>query len=288
MTITQKESGANQRILSLSEQKLEKERLLVQSIKALNAPCWFERSCKIAEKKIFINRFIYIVKIASLGQKSSDKILNICKHLDMPHPLRNAFKGMLPNVSYVLFGYEEGQTSCGYKVYGEFNIDKKTIPTLKEPFLAAMGFKWDAMDNAKQVITHYTCFPSLSIEAVHNRMGYIFTPQHHKMTLDISKDILACVLERITLDDIFYLEAADGNNPRRSFDINVYEAGLKMKDIDPAMKKLLQHFSIPFEIYNRLYNQGADMKLGHLSGGIDREGKEFATIYGGMEKTGEK
>jgi hypothetical protein len=57
--------------LSLAEQKLEKERLLVGAVKSLNAPYWFERSCKITKKlhikKITIKAMPFVSDLPRMG-----------------------------------------------------------------------------------------------------------------------------------------------------------------------------------------------------------------------------
>lgn len=284
MADTHKPLSPEHSSLSLAEQKLGKERLLVQSVKSLKVPIWFERSCKITEKKLNINRFIYYFEKASLGQNAAEKILDICVRLGMPGSLLASFQQILPKLTYVHVGFEEGESTCGYKIYSEFPADRKAIPKLKEPFIGALGFKWDTFNPAKQVITKYICFPALSLENIHKRMADIFQSQVNSLLIEASKDILASALEKITLNEIIYLEVADGNNPRRSFDINVYDARLQMKHIGRPIRKIFQHFSIPDGIYENIYNPNNEYSFGHISGGVDKDGKAFITLYGGLEK----
>jgi hypothetical protein len=118
--------------LALAEQKLNKERLLVGSIKSLRIPFWFDRSCKITEKKLQTNLFICYLKIHSLGQNSTEKILDICSRLDMPGYLFNSFQKIIPALSSVYFGFEEEDGTCSYEVYGEYAVDRKSLSKLTE------------------------------------------------------------------------------------------------------------------------------------------------------------
>lgn len=284
MTGVKEEMRTAQRSLSLAEQKLEKERLLVGSIKKLKVPIWFERSCKITEKKININRFICYFSKASLGQNASERVMDICVRLGMPDSLLASFQKILPRLSFIHFGFEEKERTCGYKIYGEYGVDRKSIPKMKEPFIGALGFKWDAFNPEKQVITKYTCLPALSLEKIHERVMDIFQTQVNSLLVEASKDVLNQALKNITLNEVIYLEVSDGNGPRRSFDINVYDAGLRMKHIGQAVIKIFKHFSIPDSIYENIYNPNNNYSFGHISGGVDKEGKAFISIYGGLEK----
>ena len=284
MTGVTKDMGTMQHALSLVERKQKKERLLVWSIKKLKVPIWFERSCKITEKKININRFIYYFSKASLGQNASSRILDICNRLGMPDSLLDSFQKILPDLSFIHFGFEEKESTCGYKIYGEYGVDRKSIPKMKEPFIGALGFKWDAFNPEKQVITKYTCLPALSLENIHERVTDVFQTQVNSLLVEASKDILNHALKNITLNEVIYLEVSDGNGPRRSFDINVYDAGLRMKHISQAIIKIFRRFSIPDSIYENIYNPNNDYSFGHISGGVDKDGKAFISLYGGLEK----
>ena len=76
-----------------------------------------------------------------------------------------------------------------------------------------------------------------------------------------------------------YLEMSEENNDRVSFDINLYKANLQIKEIYPFLWQICQHYSISVETFN-LFSEKINTKIfGHLSGGIDKEGKDFLTIY---------
>ena len=195
-----------------------------------------------------------------------------------------SFEKILPDLSFVHFGYEERENTCGYKIYGEYGSNRKAIPQMKAPFLIGLGFKWDVFQPERQVTTKYLCVPGLTQASMQARIEDTFQTKENAMLIEASKDILKQSLEKIPLNDVIYLEVADGNGPRRSFDINVYDAGLRMKHIHQPIKKIFQHFSIPDSVYGSIYNPKNEYLFGHISGGVDRDGKAFVSIYGGLEK----
>ncbi len=195
-----------------------------------------------------------------------------------------SFQKILPDLSFIHFGYEERENTCSYKIYGEYGSNRKAIPLMKAPFLIGLGFKWDVFQPERQVTTKYLCVPGLTQASMQARMEDIFKTQVNVMLMEACSDILRQSLEKITMNDVIYLEVSDGDGPRRSFDINVYDAGIRMKHIGKPVRMIFQHFSIPESVYDNIYNPRNEYLLGHISGGVDRDGKAFITIYGGLEK----
>jgi len=58
---------------------------------------------------------------------------------------------------------------------------------------------------------------------------------------------------------------------------------LLLKQIYPLLQKIYQHYSIPAGEFHALYNLFRTKTVGHLSGGIGRDGKDFVTLYYGLE-----
>jgi hypothetical protein len=73
------------------------------------------------------------------------------------------------------------------------------------------------------------------------------------------------------------------NNSRRSFDINMYKANLRMRDLYPLLSRIFRYYRIPDDIFHPLYDQVKLRIFGHLSGGVDRAGRDFLTIYHGVK-----
>jgi hypothetical protein len=46
-----------------------------------------------------------------------------------------------------------------------------------------------------------------------------------------------------------------------------------------------QHYAIPSEEFHPLYEGVKNKTFGHIAGGIDREGRDFLTVYYGVEYT---
>jgi hypothetical protein len=265
----------------------EKAGLLFQLVKNLDLEVGYERSFKVSQKTLLENRFLLGFSKSSIKRNPHERILEICERMEMPDSFMEDFSGKLPEANYVHFGLEENERTCIYKVYLEF-YDKiqeeiKSQPSESEQFLLHLGFKWDVSDNTRHALTRYTWYRSLAVEDILVRLADILDPQKYRKSLEIAEGILTTASSRIPHHDILYLEVSEENNPRRSFDINMYRAALELRELHPFLSEMCQHYSISSETFHALYEQVKTKIFGHLSGGIDREGKDFLTVYYGVE-----
>jgi hypothetical protein len=76
-----------------------------------------------------------------------------------------------------------------------------------------------------------------------------------------------------------YVEAAEEGNPRRSFDLNFYKAGLRVGDLRAPLSRLCDRYSIEDARLASLLEQSGTRPFGHLSGGVGREAEDFLTVY---------
>jgi hypothetical protein len=207
--------------------------------------------------------------------------------MDMPENLLRAYQGSLPGSNYLHFGFEENEGSCLYKAYLEFydRVEEtmKTQPRQFDSFLMHLGFKWDALDSSRQALTRYTWYPFLSVDVMLRRLSNILDPHKLGTLFEIARGIVAIASRIVPPYDILYMEVDEENNPRRSFDINMYRAKLPLSELQPWMSRMCDHYDILPEAFHALYDGVKTRTFGHIAGGIDREGRDFLTIYYGVE-----
>ncbi len=75
----------------------------------------------------------------------------------------------------------------------------------------------------------------------------------------------------------------EDKNERRSFDLNLYDARLQIRDIYPVLKQMRDYFSLKPGDFQELYDQVKPKIIGHIAGGIHRNEKEFFNVYYGVE-----
>ena len=260
---------------------------LLQLVKDLDVELGLERSFKISEKVLLQNRFLLGTSKKAIKQKPHEKLLGICERMDMPRDFLGVFSENLAKANYVHFGFEENVGTCLYKVYLEFYEDieerVKRQPAESGPFVLHLGFKWDVSDNTKHVLTKYLWYPLLSVRDMLTRMAERLDPRGYAKPLEVAKGIVTAASLRMAHQAILYLEVTEEKNPRRSFDINMYKAGVKLRELYPFLLNMFRHYGIPPEEFRALYTRDKGETFGHLSGGIDRAGKDFLTVYYGVK-----
>jgi hypothetical protein len=98
---------------------------------------------------------------------------------------------------------------------------------------------------------------------------------------EIVKGILDLAASKVGNDKFLFLGVGEENNPRNSFDINIYRANLQMKDIYPFLLEMCRFYSVSENRFKKLFEPIEKQIFGHIAGGIDRKGKDFLTIYFG-------
>jgi tryptophan halogenase len=252
-------------------------------VKDLNVPFGFERSVKIMEKTLLPERFLIGVESKGMSPEQQENVLDICRHIDMPEDYLEHFREELPQADVVLFGFEKNEKQRFYKVYLEYTErirdafdEKAAIP---HPVLINTGFKWDVSNNARKVLTYYNCFPTLVLKEMAARAAGVFHGPPGTSPYRIVEDILDLAANRAGPSDFLYIEATEDENPRQSFDINVYQSGLRIAELYPRLLDIIKYFEVSSESFYRTYEVAKTMFLGHVAGGVDREGRDFLTIY---------
>ena len=265
----------------------EKAGLILQLVENLDIKFGFEKSFKISRNTLLSNRFLLGFKKKRIRQEPHERIMDICRRLDMPGNLLQEYRRRLPDSNYLHFGFEENERTCLCKAYLEF-YDKveetmKAQPGKFDSFLMHLGFKWDALDNGRQAITRYTWYPFLPVKVMLGRLSNILAPHDFRTLFEIAKGIVEIALMVVPPYDILYMEVDEENNPRKSFDINMYRARLPLSELQPWLSRMGRHYAIPPEEFDALYDGVQDKTFGHIAGGIDREGRDFLTVYYGVE-----
>jgi hypothetical protein len=98
---------------------------------------------------------------------------------------------------------------------------------------------------------------------------------------EIIKGILDAASSRAAGGRFLFLDVKEENNPRSSFDINLYGANLQLQEIHPFLLELCRRYSIPETQFLSFYDPAKTHILGHLAGGMDREGRDIITLYYG-------
>lgn len=266
------------------EEKEEKVALLFDLLYRLGAPVGLERSFKVSQRTLVTDRLLMGFRRQDVAGNPQDPILNICRRINMPEEFMNTFEKYLPSSNIVLFGFEGSKEMKLFKAYLEFG-DRLAValsknPENPQPFPIHMAFKWNASDNSVKNTADYICFPAFTATDILKRIStqyYPGPPNSH--AFKIVERIIGLATERISPEDFIYFEAKESNNPRSSFDINLYTADLRMNELYPLLMDMARHYAIPQKSFHDLYRSIRPFIFGHITGGMDRSGDDFLTVY---------
>jgi hypothetical protein len=248
-------------------------RSMLKLVRALGVGFGFEKSFKLSAGSVQDERVILGVRAERAPRKA---FLRICRELGMSKAHLAQFEARLPEANTVGFGYEAGT----YKVYLEFwdrVVERlRGDPSNRAPQVLFLGYKWPVRGGGRSALAEYTCHPLLSIEAIAQRLGALYGAE--SPSLAAAREILQLAAARLGPTDSFvYVEAAEEGNPRRSFDLNFYKAGLRVADLRPALSRLGQQYSL--KNLQPVLDACEAKPFGHLSGGMGRKGEDFLTVY---------
>lgn len=257
-------------------------RHLYRLVKDLGMQGAFERSFKFLDGTLLTDRFLFGFRRPSSDTALDSAIIDVCRHIDMPEDHRKMFQAELHEANIVLFGFEKSAKGSIYKAYLEFSNRLKEAVTQDpkpESVVIHNGYKWDAFDNSRKVAAEYRALHILRPKDISIRLlGEIYGNKKGNSYFIID-DMLDLAGTRTTPGELLYFEVSEENNLRKSFDINMYFANLQVAELYPMLVEAARHFSIEMDQFDELYEGVKDYKFGHVSGGIDRQGKDFLTFY---------
>ncbi len=266
---------------SLTEPAESKARRLLNLIGENGLRAKLERSFRLLEGQVLPNRFLVTFPRSQLGANPPDRLRALGQSLALPSAFQEEAERYLAMTSFVHLGFEEDPTRCLYKLYLEFAGHEDALDSLEtnDPLPRFLAFKWDPDDPTFGVVSRYLRIPGLSARGLFDRVDTLFSSRELAGPHEVAREILRLALERLSAQEIQYLEVLEPGNPRRSFDMNIYDAGLKVVDLEPALRRLCRHLKIPPSAFDPVYKHVSSNHLGHVAGGVHRSGKPFFTIY---------
>jgi len=280
-------SPATERRRIIDSVQGDKARLLIDRIDGIGVHYGFEQSFKMLPGTLLDNRFLAGFHREAAGEGLEGKLDGLCRAVGMPVSQRQEFLRGLPESNIVLFGFEEGEGSSLYKAYLEYGAAFRRViresPDDPGSFVIHRGFKWDAGDSARHTTARYVCHPSWSVERILRRLSESFYGGTRSPVFGIVKGIVETATGRMRPEEHLYVEVEEEGNPRVSFDLNLYRANLLLGELYPFLIAMCRHLSIDEETFLRAYEPAKKLIFGHVSGGTDRRGRDFLTVYYGVK-----
>jgi tryptophan halogenase len=262
-----------------------KAALMIRLMKNLGCPYYHERSFRMSPQSLAANRFLLTANTKSVAGDLQQAMLAMCERLSMPGDLQQQVEAALPGAKAIHFGFE-GDDRILYKVYLErrdaFDESRGAAPGT--PVLLHVAYKWDSNAPEQRAISRYRWYPHLSAPQVLERIAAIYGGDRASPSFRIAQEVLQTAASGMNEKSLQYLEVQEDGNERLSYDLNVYDAGLQLKDVQPQLARMREQFEIRPGQFQTLYDQIKTRILGHLAGGIHRNGREFFNVYYGVQR----
>ena len=261
----------------------EKAALLLKLVADLGVPFQHERSFRISPGALHANRFLLSLDAADIVGSPMERVLDICTRLGIPAASRKAAEESFGTAACVHFGFEETADNLFCKLYLERHVpagEAAAAAARRAPVLLHLAFKWDLATRA-EVVTRYHWYPRLPMSELEARLASVYRGCASGASIDIARSVLRSAAERAPAEQLQYLEVEEENG-RHSFDLNVYDAALQLKDVQDALFTMRERFGLRPGQFQALYDQVKTRALGHLAGGVHRNGEDFFNVYYGV------
>lgn len=260
---------------------------------AANIPlAGIERSCKLSQGVMSRDRLLMGQSSALLAGTSLEAAH---RHLGLPASARSAYEQDRQRANFVYLGFDGSADKLSYRIYLEFpvNLAQQLDPSTAQmtPALLARGYKWDALETASERydVTDYWWHPRLTVDQINLRLAALWTQQHKapaalaapalSATQTLVKKAIDLARQRANALDWQYLEVTEPASLRHSFDLNVYQANVLMKELGSELAALGEALRIPKTEVDAFLADVGEATLGHVSGGVGRDGLPFLTVY---------
>jgi tryptophan halogenase len=265
---------------------LAAERLLTR-LRALGVPYAYERSFRLAPGSLQANRFLASLNLADLGDAGFERALAVAQAMGMSDSAQQAARAAAQSEGDALqslhFGFEAGDGGILSKLYLERQVSAAEIAAARAAGRAALlhlAFKWK-VDSGAHVVTRYDWYPGLGADGIAARLRALYGAAHGE-SLQIALEALQMAAERVDADTLQYLEVREPENGRLSFDLNLYDAGLQVRDLLPLLLRMRDLHGVRPGQFQALVDQIRNRALGHLAGGVHRDGRDFFNVYYGV------
>lgn len=249
---------------------------LLQRVAAAGWPHGREESFKMLHGRLLRNRLLLGVQRAAIVPA---QLWSLARELGMPPAAQDLLAARWERANAVFLATEESGSARLYKVYLEFWDEAKRAVRQGErsPQLLHLGVKWSTARPGHHEEARYEVHPLIGMRDILRRMGACY-PAPAASGLEPARRIVRQAALREPQAPFLYLEVSEADNPRRSFDINLYKAGLRVGDVAGELRTLAAHFALGGD-FEEVLTEFDARPLGHISGGLDRHGAEFLSVY---------
>jgi tryptophan halogenase len=258
---------------------------VIRLVAALDAPYGLERSVKITQGSLAADRCLLSVGRDALGRDPAARIAEIGRSLGLPPHFAAEVPTALAGADVVHFGYEGAAGRDIHKIYFEYatQVRRAMASPARAPVLVHLAYKWTPGKADKGAVTRYIWAPYRTRGELEQKLQALVPAREAPRANRCALALVARLAALAESGEALLMEVEEPGNPRRSCDLNVYDAELRMKDVADLIDAATADFAIPKARAEAVFEGAGPRMLGHLSAGLGRDGGEFVTIYFGVE-----
>lgn len=247
-------------------------------LQARNVPHGREQSFKLVPGRLLADRLL--VGIATRALPATE-MRALSSRFGMPQGGWEVLSAHLAKANAVFIGTEETPSARMLKMYVELwdEVRRVVREGAREPQLLHLGVKWSTARVGHWEEARYMCHPLLGVRDILRRMAGCYPDAGPRPPLESARSIVRHAAQREPHASFLYVEVQEAGNPRRSFDINLYKSGMLVRDAADEIRAIASHLGVPPADLEAQLEQLGDRALGHISGGMDRRGEEFLSVY---------
>lgn len=239
-----------------------------------------EKSVKLGPGELLRDRFLLGLKPEAWPRVQLEQLRDA---LAMPAHSYASMRADLNRANFLGLAYESGPEQRIFKTYVEFPVPARRLPGPTPGSVAAHliyhGYKWDPDRAAETALTRYWWAPELTLpEIAHNITRHQAAIGRAEVRGAVEA-IVALAAQRCDARRFQYIEAREGENPRVSYDLNIYPAQLTLADAAAPLHAAARALAVDEAALANLLAEAGDRLLGHVSAGTDRRGRDFLTLY---------
>lgn len=264
---------------------------LADLVAGLGQPFGYERSVKASAGGLQTERFLISLHRTSLGLDAAETLDRLAAKLGLPELARAEAAGLIGSADLLHLGYEDGPSGALYKLYVEWSALSDAAWQAPDepgaaPTLVHRAYKWRVDGTAPPVVTLYHWPRVRTPGEIEARLSIVAEGWggSGRPVLDAARKILGLAQER-GRGAVHYLEAREEPSPRLSYDLNLYACGLTVGEAEMLIGQGFVDLGVEPDAAATVLAERSEEALGHLAGGIGRDGKPFLTVYSGMAGT---
>ena len=256
---------------------------LVALVAELGAPYGLERSVKISSGQLLDDRCLLSVHRSALGDAPAARLAELGRNLSVPADVADRLPASLDEADIVHFGHEGGPGYTIRKIYFEYAARARRAMEVGEPALVHLAYKWVLGSAGAASVTRYTWLPLAPRRDLEAKVRTMLPANAAPRGLCCALNVIARAADRTDPGELMMMEVEEPGNPRRSCDLNLYDARLRVGQISDVIAATARDFAVPQSRVEAVFGGAEDLALGHVSAGIGKDGEEFVTIYYGVE-----